>query len=197
MANDYYSFKEVLEQLQMEEDDLKKLVSEGEIRAFRAEDTMKFRKSDIDGLKKGKMTEPTIILPAGEEESSEDSEVLLVEQDTSETLFNIDDDDLDQSDSDSTELPGIDTSAHDAGPGSDTITEELTFEDDSQSYELVSDLDTSDEMLHDSSEEITPVGDTSEEEENFIDTDTGLITEPMQLEESEDSLELVSSDEER
>ncbi len=87
---EYYSFDKVLKELQIEEDELRRLVSEGEIRAFRDGEKMKFRPSDIDGLKKGRMTEPTIILPAGEPDSGEESEVLLVEEsdnenDTSET----------------------------------------------------------------------------------------------------------------
>ena len=34
MSKDFYSFEKVLRELQMQEEELKKLVSEGEIRAF-------------------------------------------------------------------------------------------------------------------------------------------------------------------
>ena len=42
--------------MSMDEDELKRLVSEGQIRAFRDENRMKFRKEDISALKKGKQT---------------------------------------------------------------------------------------------------------------------------------------------
>jgi hypothetical protein len=48
---DYYSFDEVLENLKLEEDELKRLVSAGEIRAFRDKDTMRFKAEDIARLK--------------------------------------------------------------------------------------------------------------------------------------------------
>jgi len=48
---DYYSFEEVLADLQLEEDELKRLVSAGEIRAFREKDTMRFKAADIERLK--------------------------------------------------------------------------------------------------------------------------------------------------
>ena len=52
MAMEYYSFDKVLTELQMEEDELKRLVSEGEIRAIRGENnTMMFRKEEIERLK--------------------------------------------------------------------------------------------------------------------------------------------------
>ena len=48
---DYYSFDEVLSDLRMQEDELKRLVSAGEIRAFRDQDTMRFKASDVERLK--------------------------------------------------------------------------------------------------------------------------------------------------
>jgi hypothetical protein len=190
MEMEYYSFEKVLRELQMEEDELKRLVSEGEIRAFRDEDKMKFRKSDIDGLKKGRMTEPTIILPSGEsEEYSEDSEVVLVEDDTSETLLDIED--LD-SGSSSTSVPNMDLAFSDAvsssSAASETITEELNFEEESGSYVL----DASDDVLIDSSEELTAVNDSQARGETFIDSDTGLETEP--LDSLNDSQDFLGSD---
>jgi excisionase family DNA binding protein len=49
---DFYSFDEALNQLNLKEEELKRLVSEGEIRAFREGDTMKLRRSDVENLKK-------------------------------------------------------------------------------------------------------------------------------------------------
>jgi hypothetical protein len=50
---DYYSFEEVLRNLKLEEEQLKRLVSAGEIRAFRDKDTMRFKAEDVDRLKGG------------------------------------------------------------------------------------------------------------------------------------------------
>ena len=53
MAEDrFYSFEEALKELRLKEEELKRLVSEGEIRAFRQGDTMRLRQSDVEALKK-------------------------------------------------------------------------------------------------------------------------------------------------
>ena len=57
-------FAQVLSELQMGEQDLQNLIARGELRAFRAGGTMKFRRADVDMLKKERATEPTIIIPA-------------------------------------------------------------------------------------------------------------------------------------
>lgn len=49
---DYYSFEEALRELSLREEELKRLVSEGEIRAFREGQTMKLRRADVDTLRK-------------------------------------------------------------------------------------------------------------------------------------------------
>ena len=61
---DYFSFEDVMRELELSEEDLKRMVSEGELRAFRDENKMKFKKDDVEHLKKGRITEPTIILPS-------------------------------------------------------------------------------------------------------------------------------------
>lgn len=48
---DYYSFEEVLNDLKLEENELKRLVSAGEIRAFRDKNTMRFKAEDVARLK--------------------------------------------------------------------------------------------------------------------------------------------------
>jgi hypothetical protein len=142
----------------MEEDDLKRLVSEGEIRAFRDAENMKFRKSDIEGLKKGRMTEPTIILPGDSEESSNESEVLLVEEDTSETLLNIDD--LDNT-SHSSSVKLMEDDLEDvSSSSSSSMTDELTFEPEKEN-------DSESFVFEDN------------KKDNFIESDTGLQTEPL------------------
>merc|ERR1711976_789773 len=100
-----------------------------------------------------------------------------VEEDTSETLLDIDD--LDGGDSSSTTVPTVDFSSSDfddSSSASETITEELTFEEDSGSYVL----ESSDDVLIDSSGELLDVsGDSSGE--TFIESDTGLQTEPLDM----------------
>lgn len=52
MSNDdFFSFDEALSELRLKEDELKRLVSEGEIRAFREGETMKLRKGDVEALR--------------------------------------------------------------------------------------------------------------------------------------------------
>ncbi len=48
---EFYNFDEALRELNLKEEELKRLVSEGEIRAFREGDTMKLRRSDVEGLR--------------------------------------------------------------------------------------------------------------------------------------------------
>ncbi len=67
MAEDFYSFEKALRELHKTEEELKKLVSEGEIRAFRDESSMKFKKEDIDRFKKAIGSDlPTHEAPTGE-----------------------------------------------------------------------------------------------------------------------------------
>jgi len=51
VSEDFWTFEKVMRELQMEEDELKRLVSAGELRAFRVSDQMKFKKEDIDSFK--------------------------------------------------------------------------------------------------------------------------------------------------
>jgi hypothetical protein len=47
----FFSFDEALDELRLKEEELKRLVSEGEIRAFREGDTMKLRRQDVEMLR--------------------------------------------------------------------------------------------------------------------------------------------------
>lgn len=49
-SGEFFTFDEVLKKLNIDETKLKRLVSEGEIRAFREGDEMKFRRSDVENL---------------------------------------------------------------------------------------------------------------------------------------------------
>lgn len=48
---EFLSFDEALRELRLKEEELKRLVSEGEIRAFRDGETMKLRKADVENLR--------------------------------------------------------------------------------------------------------------------------------------------------
>ncbi len=48
--DDYVSFDKALRDLQLRSEELKRLVSEGEIRAFRDGDSMKFKREDLESL---------------------------------------------------------------------------------------------------------------------------------------------------
>lgn len=52
MAEEFYSFEKALEKLKLREEELRRLVSEGEIRAYRSGETMKLRREDVEKLQK-------------------------------------------------------------------------------------------------------------------------------------------------
>ncbi len=93
MAAEYMTFEDVLKELQIDEEELKKLVSQGELRGFREGKSMKFKKEDVVNLKKGRETEPTIILTDSDQEMgiAESSDELILDESTSDTVLNIGD----------------------------------------------------------------------------------------------------------
>ncbi len=93
MAVEYMSFEDVLHELQIDEEELKKLVSQGELRGFRDGMSMKFKKEDVFNLKKGRETEPTIILTDSDQQMgiAESSDELILDESTSDTVLNIGD----------------------------------------------------------------------------------------------------------
>jgi len=93
MAVRYMSFEEVLAELQIDEEELKKLVSQGELRGFRDGRSMKFKRDDVLSIKEGRETEPTIILTDSDQEMgiAESSDELILEDSTSDTVINIGD----------------------------------------------------------------------------------------------------------
>lgn len=50
-SEEFLSFEDALKELRLKDEELKRLVSEGEIRAFREGDTMKLRKGDVEALR--------------------------------------------------------------------------------------------------------------------------------------------------
>ena len=69
---EFYNFDEALNQLNLREEELKRLVSEGEIRAFRHGETMKLRRADVENLKSELMGSDLVDLGGGEELVFED-----------------------------------------------------------------------------------------------------------------------------
>ena len=91
--DDFVSFEKALRDLKLQSEELKKLVSEGEIRAFRDGQSMKFRKEDVDAIASHVVGEDELVLADAleddtgmvtEELSEEDT--LLVEDDLEEDL---------------------------------------------------------------------------------------------------------------
>jgi excisionase family DNA binding protein len=86
--DDFISFEKALRDLQMQSEELKKLVSEGEIRAFRDGDSMKFRREDLDALRKG---DDEIVF---EETLEDDAGMVTEELSEEDTLLADDDEDV-------------------------------------------------------------------------------------------------------
>ena len=96
MPDDFFSFDEALEELRLKEEELKRLVSEGEIRAFRKGDTMKLRKSDVENLR-------------AELERASGGELVDLGETASEELVFEDDADLDDAGMATQEIASVDT----------------------------------------------------------------------------------------
>jgi excisionase family DNA binding protein len=122
-SGEFYTFEEVLKQLHIDEGKLKRLVSEGEIRAFREGDEMKFKRSDIDTLN---LKEPeTRALDFGGEDNSETL--------TDDLIFD-EGDELDLSSDDAgmatAEISSQDTFVDEGGEPVGMSTEPLDFSDE-------------------------------------------------------------------
>ena len=108
-SGEFYTFDEVLRKMSIDEQRLKKLVSEGEIRAFREGQEMKFRRADIDNMNK---TRPT----AGAEDATAAIDLSAGGHQPSETLT----DDLIFDE-------GDDVGAHETGMATAEISSQDTF----------------------------------------------------------------------
>jgi hypothetical protein len=85
---DFLSFEKALRELKLRSEELKKLVSEGEIRAYRDGDSMKFRREDIVSLHA--KSEGANNLSAGD--ALEDDKGMVTEQISEEDTLLADDD---------------------------------------------------------------------------------------------------------
>lgn len=154
---DYFGFEDVMKELELGEEELKRIVSEGELRAFRDENKMKFKKEDVDNLKKGRITEPTIILPSTPNDDPVD-----------ETSLDLD--------------IGSETAALAAAGSSDS---DLDFSDAGTDTGLGA-FDTEDDLLVTEATG-SEIGSDTTETFIEDDAETGLSTEPIELEEDGDA----------
>jgi ribosomal protein S21 len=85
--DDFVSFDKALRDLKLQSEELKKLVSEGEIRAFRDGPSMKFRREDIEALRRKDEPEELVFADALEDDTGmvteelSDEDTLLAEDD--------------------------------------------------------------------------------------------------------------------
>ena len=82
LHEDFVSFEKALRELQMRSEELKKLVSEGEIRAFRDGESMKFKREDIDSLSEGGSEEEELVFADVLEDDTGMATEELSEEDT-------------------------------------------------------------------------------------------------------------------
>jgi hypothetical protein len=128
----YKSFDDVLNELDMDEDELKRLVSEGQIRAFRDDDRMKFRSEDVQSLARHRHTSPGAggdDIDLGETQLGGEG-LEIIEEETDETLLDLGNlsNDADFEDTGATSVPTVELS--DIGEDQDaTLTEELVFDE--------------------------------------------------------------------
>jgi hypothetical protein len=169
----YRSFDEVLKELEMDEDELKRLVSEGQIRAFRDEDRMKFRAEDVNNLASTRQKDVGEQVDLGETQVGGEG-LQVVEEETDETLLDLGNlsGDKDFEDTGATSVPTVELS--DVGGGEDqdaTLTEELVFDETDE----LGGLDFGEGSDADATQKIETGGLDLKEGE-----DLGLQTEPVE-----------------
>lgn len=87
MPEEFYSFERALRELQVREEELKRLVSAGEIRAFRDGDTMKLRREDVEKMRKRAARQGEVVdlgeeVPVASEEEPGMATAQISEEDT-------------------------------------------------------------------------------------------------------------------
>lgn len=127
----YKSFDDVLNELDMDEDELKRLVSEGQIRAFRDDDRMKFRSEDVASLSRQRTTGGGgDDLDLGETQLGGEG-LEVVEEETDETLLDLGNlsQDQDFEDTGATSVPTVELADSGGDDQDATLTEELVFDE--------------------------------------------------------------------
>lgn len=93
MATKYMSFEDAAEELQLTHDEVRELVSQGELRGIRQGRKLKFECDDVYAFKAGQEAEPTVILTDSDQELGivESSDELILDESTSDTVLNLGD----------------------------------------------------------------------------------------------------------
>jgi len=76
--DEYYTFDEVMQILQVDEDELRRMISQRELRAVKVGEQIMFLKADVNKLRGEREAEPTIILSDSDAELNVPEEQLLV-----------------------------------------------------------------------------------------------------------------------
>ena len=72
--DDYYTFKQALNELQLESNELEQLIRKGELQCIRCEGQRWLEKISVEDFKKGKMIEPTIMVGSDSDDILEDDD---------------------------------------------------------------------------------------------------------------------------
>ncbi|MGE3163723.1 MAG: hypothetical protein AB7O52_02350 [Planctomycetota bacterium] len=136
MADEMLSYREAQRELRLTDDELNDLVASGELRGFRDGDEIRFKRDDVQSLKKSRETEPTIVLSETEADSfgslTDEEPIDLDAFSADETVLNIEGLLEDESEG-TTPIPGSSMlDEDDLQIGEDTVldTEELDLGDD-------------------------------------------------------------------
>ncbi|PIE21991.1 MAG: hypothetical protein CSA62_14695 [Planctomycetota bacterium] len=98
MTDEYIPFEKALEELQMSEDELKRLVSDAEIQAVRNDGEIRLRRADIEALRdRGEVVEDLVFADDGLETDETGMVTAVLEEDSlleEEDTLDLDSDDL-------------------------------------------------------------------------------------------------------
>jgi len=100
---DFVSFENALRDLKLQSEQLKKMVSQGDIRAFRVGDSMQFRAEDVEALRSRSDGEEDLIFV----DALEDDTGMVTEELSEEDTLLVEDDDLDEDDGDADAQPKV------------------------------------------------------------------------------------------
>ncbi|MFH1024876.1 MAG: helix-turn-helix domain-containing protein [Planctomycetota bacterium] len=152
MPGDYLSWEEAMAFLGMTPENLNQMVTRGDIKAFRDDKKVKFRRADLDRIRNASENEPTIILPP---EGAEPVKVEEIEQD--ETHIRLDADiPLASEESSQTVVPTIEVAA--AGDDTEAVPvvgEETGVRDATEVDETASRAAVGDEAAADGGADVT------------------------------------------
>lgn len=91
---DFVSFENALRDLKLQSEQLKKMVSQGDIRAFRVGESMQFRAEDVEALRSRSDGEDDLIFV----DALEDDTGMVTEELSEEDTLLVEDDDLEEAD---------------------------------------------------------------------------------------------------